>query len=84
MDWNAELVDQLEWHWQQQLRPRLDGLTDDARGSTMYAASAPQGSPCHKPTSRQRSERAAPSARTPAPADVRACDQPSSRQRQKG
>jgi DinB superfamily len=29
VDWNAELVDQLEWHWQQQLRPRLDGLTDE-------------------------------------------------------
>jgi len=29
VDWNAELVDQLEWHWQQRLRPRLDGLTDD-------------------------------------------------------
>lgn len=29
VDWNAELVDQLEAHWQQQLRPRLDGLTDD-------------------------------------------------------
>ena len=29
IDWNAELADQLEWHWQQQLRPRLDGLTDD-------------------------------------------------------
>ena len=28
MDWNAELVDQLEWHWRHQLRPRLDGLTD--------------------------------------------------------
>ena len=27
--WNAELVDQLESHWQHQLRPRLDGLTDD-------------------------------------------------------
>jgi hypothetical protein len=27
--WNAELLDQLEWHWQHQLRPRLDGLTDD-------------------------------------------------------
>ena len=23
------LVDQLEWHWTHQLRPRLDGLTDD-------------------------------------------------------
>ncbi len=29
VDWNAELVDQLELHWQHQLRPRLDGLTDD-------------------------------------------------------
>jgi hypothetical protein len=29
VDWNAELVDQLEWHWQHQLRPRLDGLTDE-------------------------------------------------------
>lgn len=29
IDWNAELVDQLEWHWQHQLRPRLDGLSDD-------------------------------------------------------
>ncbi|CAN5622053.1 DinB family protein [Mycobacterium antarcticum] len=23
------LAEQLDWHWQQQLRPRLDGLTDD-------------------------------------------------------
>jgi DinB family protein len=29
VDWNAELVDQLESHWQSRLRPRLDGLTDD-------------------------------------------------------
>lgn len=29
MDWTALLVDQLEWHWAGQLRPRLDGLTDD-------------------------------------------------------
>ncbi|MQA88077.1 MAG: DinB family protein [Streptosporangiales bacterium] len=29
MDWNAQLIDQLKWHWRQQLRPRLDGLTDD-------------------------------------------------------
>jgi hypothetical protein len=28
VDWNVELVDQLDWHWHQQLRPRLDGLTD--------------------------------------------------------
>jgi DinB superfamily len=26
--WNQQLVDQLEWHWGRQLRPRLDGLTD--------------------------------------------------------
>ncbi|MDH6244861.1 DinB family protein [Mycobacterium sp. OTB74] len=25
----TELGDQLEWHWQHQLRPRLNGLTDD-------------------------------------------------------
>jgi hypothetical protein len=29
LDWNAELLAQLEWHWEHQLRPRLDGLTDD-------------------------------------------------------
>jgi len=28
IDWNTTLVEQLEWHWQHQLRPRLDGLTD--------------------------------------------------------
>jgi hypothetical protein len=28
IDWNAEVVDQLESHWRHQLRPRLDGLTD--------------------------------------------------------
>jgi hypothetical protein len=29
VDWNGELVDQLHSHWRHQLRPRLDGLTDD-------------------------------------------------------
>jgi hypothetical protein len=29
LDWNAELVRQLEGHWEYQLRPRLDGLTDE-------------------------------------------------------
>ncbi len=29
VDWNAELLDQLEWHWEHQLRPRLAGLTDN-------------------------------------------------------
>jgi hypothetical protein len=29
LDWNEELVTQLEWHWDHQLRPRLQGLTDD-------------------------------------------------------
>lgn len=29
IDWNRELVDQLDWHWQHHLRPRLDTLTDD-------------------------------------------------------
>jgi hypothetical protein len=29
IDWNAELLDQLERHWEHQLRPRLDGLSDE-------------------------------------------------------
>ena len=29
MDWTTELLAQLEWHWEHQLRPRLAGLTDD-------------------------------------------------------
>jgi DinB family protein len=29
IDWNSQLVDQLDEHWTRQLRPRLDGLTDD-------------------------------------------------------
>jgi len=29
LDWTAELLDQLTWHWEHQLRRRLDGLTDD-------------------------------------------------------
>ncbi|OLR90983.1 DinB family protein [Actinokineospora bangkokensis] len=28
ISWNSELLDQLTWHWDNQLRPRLDGLTD--------------------------------------------------------
>ncbi|BBY17599.1 DinB family protein [Mycolicibacterium litorale] len=28
MDLTAQLVDQLDWHWTQQLRPRFDGLSD--------------------------------------------------------
>jgi DinB superfamily len=29
INWTEELVSQLDWLWQHQLRPRLDGLTDD-------------------------------------------------------
>lgn len=29
IDWTHELVEQLEFHWHGQLRPRLAGLTDD-------------------------------------------------------
>lgn len=29
VDWNHELLDQLETHWEQRLRPRLQGLTDE-------------------------------------------------------
>ena len=28
IDWNTELLAQLEWHWDNQLRPRLAGLSD--------------------------------------------------------
>ena len=27
--WSTVLLDQLEWHWRHQARPRLDGLTDE-------------------------------------------------------
>lgn len=27
--WSGLLVDQLDWHWTHQFRPRLSGLTDD-------------------------------------------------------
>jgi hypothetical protein len=29
VDWSKELADQLDRHWTDQLRPRLDGLTDE-------------------------------------------------------
>lgn len=29
IDWNDEVVDQMDSHWRYQLRPRLDGLSDD-------------------------------------------------------
>ena len=29
LDWTHELVEQLDWHWREHLRPRLDGMTDD-------------------------------------------------------
>ena len=29
LDWNALCAEQLDWHWHQQLRPRLEGLTDE-------------------------------------------------------
>ena len=29
VNWNKEVHEQLDWHWREHLRPRLDGLTDD-------------------------------------------------------
>ncbi|GGL19012.1 hypothetical protein Sme01_36090 [Sphaerisporangium melleum] len=29
LTWNSQLRDQIAWHWTEQLRDRLDGLTDD-------------------------------------------------------
>ncbi|MGV1010091.1 MAG: DinB family protein [Dermatophilaceae bacterium] len=28
-DWTTELVQQIDWHWSNQLRPRVDSLTDE-------------------------------------------------------
>jgi hypothetical protein len=28
LDWNFQLAEQLDWHWREQLRPRLNGMTD--------------------------------------------------------
>jgi DinB family protein len=28
MDWTVQLVDQLDWHWEHQLRPRMSGISD--------------------------------------------------------
>jgi hypothetical protein len=59
-DWTTQLADQLDFHWQGQLRPRLDGLTDDeyfwepvencwsvhADGSIDFAFPAPRSEAC--------------------------------------
>lgn len=29
LNWTSELVEQLDWHWRRQLRPRFEGLTDE-------------------------------------------------------
>src|SRR5215469_18302583 len=29
IDWTFQLAEQLDWHWRAQLRPRLNGLTDE-------------------------------------------------------
>jgi len=29
LNWTTELVEQIDWHWQHQLRPRIDSLTDE-------------------------------------------------------
>lgn len=29
IDWNEQLIDQLDWYWQQHFRPRLHSLSDD-------------------------------------------------------
>jgi hypothetical protein len=29
IDWTGQLLEQLTWHWDHHVRPRLDGLTDD-------------------------------------------------------
>jgi hypothetical protein len=29
VNWTFQLAEQLDWHWREQLRPRLDGMTDE-------------------------------------------------------
>ena len=29
IDWSNQLAEQLDWHWREHLRPRMDGLTDE-------------------------------------------------------
>lgn len=29
LDWTHEAIEQLDWHWREHLRPRIEGLTDD-------------------------------------------------------
>lgn len=29
INWNKQLIEQIDYHWRTQLRPRLDGLTDE-------------------------------------------------------
>lgn len=29
LDWTQELIEQIDWHWHNQLRPRLEGLSDE-------------------------------------------------------
>ena len=29
LDWTHDLAEQLDWHWRSNLRPRMDGLTDE-------------------------------------------------------
>ncbi|MBV8716906.1 MAG: DinB family protein [Chloroflexi bacterium] len=61
MDWTTKISDQLNWHWANQLRPRLDGLSDieyfwepveacwsvrlDANGQYVMDVSRPEPSP---------------------------------------
>lgn len=40
LDWHAEALEQLSFHWEHHVRPRLDGLTDDE----LHWAPAPGGS----------------------------------------
>ncbi|WP_028920831.1 DinB family protein [Pseudonocardia acaciae] len=57
LDWNEQLVEQLDWHWRSQLRPRMDTLTDREylwepapgawsvrpRGTTVFSPHTPAG-----------------------------------------
>ncbi|MDP9823363.1 DinB family protein [Nocardioides massiliensis] len=52
MNWNALLLDQLSWHWDHHLRPRLAGLSDDEYRREPVAGcwnARPEGDPAAAP-----------------------------------
>ena len=61
LNWNDEVVEQLDWHWRNQLRPRLDGLRDDEYfwepvGGCWTAGTSGGGARAQRPSPPERGE----------------------------